>query len=415
MIQSTRKRESHPRRRGAAVIYVLVSMVAMLGFCSFAVDLGRVQAAKTEIRRATDAAARAAVAYLPQGSSNVISNAVKIAKQNNVDGAPLIIPNSNVTIGVWNANTRQFQTSGPIDNVTLFQAVQVTARNHIPLLFGSILGARTCDVTATSTAALISIQKPVTQYVSAHGDPWLAGEPPGTLASEPDHGYAAAAHPWKYDVAGNSGTYSSSGIPQFTNSKKVEPTDYTSGEPFGSPTEFVLNVQPGSVIQVSVPLNSENMATNAGYYNGQNQPSYEANGSDNGSYAIYSDDAANPSLPQGSVTTSGSEHGISNIAVPINSIVGVFLDNNVPDNAGTVPAGKDYSTQTERDYLSVEPDLRQTFYVGAGQTSLGDQQTIIVPPGATRLFLGTMDGHEWSNNLGGFNATISQFEIELVH
>jgi hypothetical protein len=96
-------------------------------------------------------------------------------------------------------------------------------------------------------------------------------------------------------------------------------------------------------------------------------------------------------------------------------MIGVFLDNNVPDTDGKVPAGQDFSTQTERDYNSIEPDLRQSFYVGAGQTSTSDQQTIIVPPGATRLFLGTMDGHEWSNNLGGFNATISQFEIELVH
>jgi hypothetical protein len=25
-----------------------------------------------------------------------------------------------------------------------------------------------------------------------------------------------------------------------------------------------------------------------------------------------------------------------------------------------------------------------------------------------------MDGHEWSNNVGGFNATITEFHIELV-
>ncbi|MGD0542673.1 MAG: pilus assembly protein TadG-related protein [Tepidisphaeraceae bacterium] len=423
MIHSTKKWENHPRRRGAAIIYVLVSMVAMMGFCSFAVDLGRVQTAKTEIRRAADAAARVAAAYLSQESPGATSGPVQtqaegIAKSNRVDGTPLVLADTNIVTGSWDTTRTppvftKWGTANPARGI--YSAVQVSAVRQIPLLFGSILGARTCNVTATSTAALVSIQAPVIQYVSAHGNPWLAGEPTGTLASQPDQGYADSSHPWKYDVAGNSGTYSSSGTPQYTNSKKVESTDYTTDEPYESPTEFALDVQPGSVIQISVPLNSENLATNSGYYNGQDRPSYEADGSNNGSYAIYSDDGANPSLPQGSVTTSGSEHGISNIAVPINSMIGVFLDNNVPDKDGAVPAGIDYSTQTERDYLSVEPDLRQAFYVGAGQTSLGDQQTIIVPAGATRLFLGTMDGHEWSNNLGGFNATISQFEIELVH
>jgi Flp pilus assembly protein TadG len=423
MIHFKIKPEIRGRRHGMAMIYILVSMVAMLGFCSFAVDLGRVQTAKTEIRRGADAAARVAAAYLSQQSASSSSGPVQaqaelIAMKNNVDGSPLILTNSQVLIGTWDTTRTpavfvKGGTPNPLNGI--YSAVQVSAVRQIPLLFGSILGARNCDVTAVSTAALVSIQKPVTQFVSAHGNPWLSGALAGTLASQPDHGYSDAAHPWKYDVAGNSGTFSSSGKPEYTSTSKVESTDYANGEPFGSPTEFVLNVDPGSVIQISVPLDENNLAVNSGYYNGQNKPSYEANGSNNGSYAIYSDDGANPSLPQGSITTSGSEHGISNIAAPINSMIGVFLDDNVPDHDGSVPAGQDFSTQSGRDYNSIEPDLRQSFYVGAGQTSLGDQQTIVVPAGATRLFLGTMDGHEWSNNLGGFSATISQFEIELVH
>ncbi len=406
-----------------AMIYVMVSLVAMLGFCSFAVDLGRVQTAKTEIRRGADAAARVAAAYLSQqtdGSTSgpVQTNAEAIARSNKVDGSPLVLADSDVVIGSWDTTRTPpvFTKAGSPDPLNgIYSAVQVSTVRQIPLLFGSIVGARTCNVTAKSTAALVAIQKPVTQFVSAHGNPWLAGALPGTTASQPDHGYSDAAHPWKYDVAGNAGTYNSAGHPEFTDSTKLEATDFASGEPYGSPTEFVLAVDPGSVIQINVPLNSNNLAVNSGYYNGANKPSTEADGSNNGSYAIYSDDGANPTLPQGSVTTSGTEHGISNIAAPINSMIGVFLDDNVPDHDGSVPAGKDFSTQTDRDYSSYEPDLRQAFYVGAGQTSTGDQQTLIVPPGATRLFLGTMDGHEWSNNLGGFSATISQFEIELVH
>jgi len=36
------------------------------------------------------------------------------------------------------------------------------------------------------------------------------------------------------------------------------------------------------------------------------------------------------------------------------------------------------------------------------------------PKGATRFFIGTWDGHEWSNNLGGFTATVQQNRISLV-
>jgi hypothetical protein len=62
----------------------------------------------------------------------------------------------------------------------------------------------------------------------------------------------------------------------------------------------------------------------------------------------------------------------------------------------------------------MEPQLFQTFYVGSGQTSSNVQQTIVVPPNATTLYLGTMDGHEWSNNVGGFYVTITQYQIAIV-
>jgi Flp pilus assembly protein TadG len=416
-----------PRRRGIAVIYVVVALVVMMGFCSLAVDLGRVQTAKTELRRAVDAAARSGAAFLPQGTGAVQNAALAIASKNKVDNLFLALNASDVQVGVWNKSTQTFSTGGSPDYVTTFNAVQVTGRrtkangNPIPLVFGSILGASTCDVKATAVAALISVQTPQSVYISAHGNPWLAGEPFGTLGSVPDNAYGKPTpnndHPWKYDIANPNDVDTSSTV--YADSTKVESTDYSAGEPYGSPAEFTLKVTPGSVLQVSIPLNSSNVAVNHGYLDTPGSDvTYYADGSSDGSVAIYSDDAANPNLPQGSVTTSGSEHGISNIATPINSVVGVFLNTSggqVPDDQGTPPPGLDFSTQTERDYTALEPDLRQSFYVGNGQTSSGIQQTIVVPAKATTLFLGTMDGHEWSNNQGGYHATITQFQIELVH
>jgi Flp pilus assembly protein TadG len=424
------------RRSGIALIYIIVALVAMLGFCSFAVDLGRVQTAKTELRRAADAAARAGAANIPLGSTAVQNAAIAMAAANKCDGSAVTITASNVQVGIWNTSTGTFSTSGTANNTNTYNAVQITCLrtaangNPIPLLFGQILGANTCNVDATSVAALISTSAPLTDYVSAHGNLWLAGEPKGTLGSEPDTGYTPSNndHPWKYDIAnpgavasavssaGSSGSYTPP-----TDTKKVESTDYSTGEPYGSPVAYA--VSPGSVIQISVPTSGTgSTASNMGLLdNTGNGISTTANGEDSGSVAIYSDDAANPTDSQGTVTTSGSEHGISNIATPLNSLNGVFLDQGSSsagaDNTSgeTVPTGQDYSTQTARDYTTLEPQLNQSFYVGTGQTSSGVQQTIVVPNNAYELFLGTMDGHEWSNNQGGFNATITSFDVEIVH
>jgi hypothetical protein len=60
-----------------------------------------------------------------------------------------------------------------------------------------------------------------------------------------------------------------------------------------------------------------------------------------------------------------------------------------------------------RDYLSLAPALQQVFFMGDGLTSGSLAQTIIAPAGATRLYLGTMDGYSWDNNIGSFEVTLS--------
>ncbi|MGA2583799.1 MAG: pilus assembly protein TadG-related protein [Tepidisphaeraceae bacterium] len=401
------------------MIYVVVSLAVMLGFCSLAVDLGRVQVAKTELRRAADAAARAGVAQLlSSGTSAAQSAAISMAAQNYCDGSAVVLTNSQVQVGIWNSSSHSFSTSGTPDNITTFNAIKVMARrtqangNPIPLVFGEIIGVPTCDIEANSIVALVSVTAPLTQYVSSHGDPWLAGEPAGTQGSMPDTSYSNKDHPWKYDVA-NPGVTDTSSTTN-SDSSKLYSTDYTSGEPYASPVGY--SVQPGAVVQITVPDNSSNEALNSGYLYG-NSGTYYANGSNGGTYNIYSDDAANPSLAEGTQTTSGSEHGISNIEAPLNSLLGVFLDQTGSTSGAdseTPGTGLDFSTQTARDYTTLQPTLNQSFYVGDGTNSSNVQQTIVVPANASKLFLGTMDGHEWSNNVGGYNATITQFQIETV-
>lgn len=100
----------------------------------------------------------------------------------------------------------------------------------------------------------------------------------------------------------------------------------------------------------------------------------------------------------------GAENGISDIKAPIDSLLGVFLGSS-PVSA---PSPLDFSTPESRDYsILTNLALQQVFFMGDGVTSGSVPQTIIAPAGAKWLYLGTMDGYSWNNNIGAFCVTMS--------
>jgi len=206
-----------------------------------------------------------------------------------------------------------------------------------------------------------------------------------------------------------------------------------------------INVRPGDILEITnVSGTAKNDPNESSGYNANGNPT---NG---GNQAIYDDDAShqeNPGPngyygpPQSGWNTGQTENNISDVYMPINSLLGVFLNGNAPSAAnapteilnfsgtGSNPTtsssyvnianytyqGTQYTvTNVSQDYSTVSPKIQQPFYMGDGQTSGGAQQQIVVPAGATRLYLGTMDGHEWSNNVDGFNVTITEYQINLV-
>jgi hypothetical protein len=101
----------------------------------------------------------------------------------------------------------------------------------------------------------------------------------------------------------------------------------------------------------------------------------------------------------------GEENNIQTLTSPLDSLVGVFLNNNVP-TANTAPSvSNDYTTQNDTTIQLQEP-----FYIGDGTPYSNPNVTaqFVVPQGATRLFLGTMDGYQWNNNGGSYSVTITQ-------
>lgn len=92
--------------------------------------------------------------------------------------------------------------------------------------------------------------------------------------------------------------------------------------------------------------------------------------------------------------------------VRVNALYGVFLGQQSPTGTAT-PARLNF--QSAFGFTLLSPGIGQIFFIGDGLTSdtgagqfNGALQSFVVPPGATRLFLGTGDGSGWYNNSGSF-------------
>jgi hypothetical protein len=343
------------RRRGTTLVYSAVAMISILMFVSLAVDMARVQVAKTELERASDAAARYGAAGLAQGASAVQTRVATAGTDNKVDGIPLVIdPNSDLDFGTWDPATERFDvlTGSDRDSAT---AIRVTARRSasrntgIPTLFAAAMGKRTMDITAISIA---SRGKIVTQSVNALGCPWLAGMPTGST------------------VAATGGN----------------PT------PASAPANAPFQVS-GLSIAGGVQICFRQTAGQTGYINAT------SNGPDGDPTWIVAQDPAN---------------GINTTAAPITALMGIFLDSRQPSTY-TQAGSLDFSTFASRDFSSLSPQLKQVFFIGDGMNSSGQLQVFNVPIGATRLYLGIMDEKGWWwDNTGTLTCTMLDSKVQMV-
>jgi Flp pilus assembly protein TadG len=368
-------------RSGAALVYVMMMMAVLLGFCSLAVDLSRVETAKTELQRAADAAAMAAASELQAGASaSTIKTEAALMADKSVDGATLSInTTTDIQFLAWTSasnNTVESGTTGS-NAVRVYCRRTTSESDPITLLFGEALGVQTTSVWASSVG-YINTQ---TQTLSVPGvsNPWLAGEPTGTTASVPDSTWPSTNHPWQYDIAGPVGGSAST------------------GEPYESPPLIDFTPTPGATIQITNVTGSTTKAPN--------DATATADGNYTAGGAVTSEDDQ--------AADGVSEHGIADATMPGDSLVGVFLDANLPDGDGTAPTPLDFSTSAEQNYTTISPLVRQPFYIGNGLDGT-TQQSIMVPTSATRFYLATKDGHEWSNNGGSYSVTVTQTSIQLA-
>lgn len=106
-----------------------------------------------------------------------------------------------------------------------------------------------------------------------------------------------------------------------------------------------------------------------------------------------------------------AENGIAGFNGPLDSLVGVFLDSSQPS---LTPAPTNFPSLPSA--LTISPGLKQVFFIGDGRTGTrtGALQQFVAPPGATRLFLGTVGGCEWNNNRGAFVGTVEVVRYPLA-
>jgi Flp pilus assembly protein TadG len=344
------------RRHGFALVYMLIMFTMLCGLVSLSVDYGRVSLDKAELQVAADAAARHGAEGLP--TSCEMGNAQSAAAANLIEGSPVALLSTDVQVGIWNPTTKTFTVNSSAPN-----AVEVTAHlcasrgTAIPTMFAALLGSQTCDIHATAVATVVF---PTQTAVSVPGtsDPWLAGMPNGTQADY----YSAYG-----DIA-----------------------------PAESPTAVPTTVTPGQVINFQFQGSVSN-------WSGDN--SYGCNG-----------DPDYVGCNWWAQSNGNDEHGIANVTAPIASVIGIFLGSAEPDSS-SAPASLDFSTLAEQQYSSLSPLLKQPFFIGTGLCADGvTLKGIVVPPGATRLYIGCMDFQEWSDNSGVMTTTVTATpQVTLVN
>jgi hypothetical protein len=146
------------RRPAVALIYTLVILAALVSIASLAVDLGRAQLAKSELRSAADAAGRAAAAALSNGGiAAARTAAVAAAASNTCDGQAVVLdPSNDLAFGTWDPVARKFSAGQSNPNAVKVTLGRTAAKsNPIPMMFGKLIGLSSCDVHASTTVCTV--------------------------------------------------------------------------------------------------------------------------------------------------------------------------------------------------------------------------------------------------------------------
>ncbi len=147
-------------RRGAIMVWTTFMLIVVLAFVAFAVDVGFLSSAKSDLQNAADASARAAARALPQGQTEIELRARRFAEINQVNHKTIrFLPGEDLEVGIWDPIQREFSPL-PMNLVNLANATRITTRldqrrgTGLRLPFAPILGWDKTQVSAIAVAAI---------------------------------------------------------------------------------------------------------------------------------------------------------------------------------------------------------------------------------------------------------------------
>lgn len=159
-MKAVRPSAARSSRRGAMLVLIGAMLIIFLAMIVFAVDVSYMQLTRSELRAASDAAAKAGTEALrrTQNSAKAVNAAIEYASYNTIGGKPLVLNAGDIELGQTVLSLDGSWDFKP--DAKPYRAMRVTASlgkdtasGPVHLFFGGLFGRNTFSPKMTSVAA----------------------------------------------------------------------------------------------------------------------------------------------------------------------------------------------------------------------------------------------------------------------
>lgn len=173
-------------RQGAMLPFIAVAIIILFVACAIGIDIARMHVTRSELRTATDAAARAAMEALSreQNQQSAVEAALAVANLNAVAGNGLDLEIDNIVFGTNFPNddgSFTFQPNGPIVNAVrvLGSRQSDSPDGSVGMFFGGLFGTDNFEPVQSATA--MRLDRDIALVLDKSGSMGVAGRFPALL------------------------------------------------------------------------------------------------------------------------------------------------------------------------------------------------------------------------------------------